>query len=177
MTAIPPLYLVRHATPDWARTDLPYHLPPGPPLTEQGEREAVLVGGFLRAAGVQVMWASPLERCTRTAELAARSAGAQLAAEPRLVEWQPGELPADVLGRLWPVWQQAGHASRELGPIALVTHGGPIAVLLAELGLPPAELEAHRRQYDRGNPLPPAGVWRATPVNSHWRLELAFTPG
>jgi drug/metabolite transporter (DMT)-like permease len=30
---MPLIYLIRHATPDWSRTDIPYFTPPGPPLT------------------------------------------------------------------------------------------------------------------------------------------------
>ena len=64
----PIIYLARHATPDWSRTDLPYHLLPGPPLVPQGEAEAAELGRFLREAGVSRLYTSPLERARRTAE-------------------------------------------------------------------------------------------------------------
>ena len=41
------IYLIRHATPDWTRKDIPYHLPPGPPLIEQGLAEAQALAAFL----------------------------------------------------------------------------------------------------------------------------------
>ena len=40
MEMLPTVYLVRHATPDWSLKDIPYHLPPGPPLTSVGDKEA-----------------------------------------------------------------------------------------------------------------------------------------
>jgi broad specificity phosphatase PhoE len=175
---LPTVYLVRHATPDWSRTDLVYHLPPGPPLTAQGEVEAAHLGDFLRDMGVGQMLASPLERCLRTAAIAAETAGASLRTEPRLAEILPAEQPRQVLERVWPLWLEAGEASADGGPIALITHGGPISLLLAELGLDRQALERHQATFDRRNPLPPAGAWRAvlpTP-NSAWALELAFTP-
>jgi broad specificity phosphatase PhoE len=174
----PSLYLVRHATPDWSRTDIPYHLPPGPPLTPQGEREAVQLGEFLRDMGVHRFLHSPLERCVRTAVLAAEVAGASLQLDQRLAEIRPEEKPADVLARVWPVWVEAGQACLSGEPLVLITHGGPISLLLAELGLSTKVLAHYQAKFDRRNPLPPAGVWRAlrpTPA-ADWSLDLAFTP-
>jgi probable phosphoglycerate mutase len=175
---LPTIYLIRHATPDWARTDLVYHLPPGPPLTAQGETEAAQLGDFLRDMSVRHLLASPLERCQRTAALAAQTAGAAWTTEPRLAEILPAEKPADILARIWPVWVQAGQACLETGPVALVTHGGPITHLLTELGLDPKRLAQHQAAFDRRNPLPPAGAWRAVRASADqpWALDLAFTP-
>ena len=169
------VYLVRHATPDWARTDLIYHLPPGPPLTEQGQREAAQLGDFLRDMGVRAVRASPLERCWRTAEIAAGVAGAEWQVDQRLAEWRPEEKPPDVLARVWPVCLEASEAE---APMALVTHGGPIGAVLAELGLEARQLAHYQGQFDRRNPLPPAGAWRAVrpAPDEPWALELAFTP-
>ena len=174
----PSLYLVRHATPDWSRTDLPYHLPPGPPLTPQGEREAAQLGEFLRDMGVRRFWHSPLERCARTAALAAEVAGATLELDTRLAEIRPEEKPADVLARVWPVWEEAGRAREAGETLALITHGGPVSLLLTELGLSAKDLSHYQGKFDRRNPLPPAGAWRAlrpTP-SGPWSLDLAFTP-
>jgi broad specificity phosphatase PhoE len=175
---LPAIYLVRHATPDWSRTDLVYHLPPGPPLTPQGEHEAGLLGDFLRDMGVTQIIASPLERCQRTALLAAQAAGAAWSTDPRLAEIRPEEKPADVLARVWSLWLQASQVGPETGPLALVTHGGPITALLTELGLEPALLAQHQFAFDRRNPLPPAGAWRAvrSSTGHPWSLDLAFTP-
>jgi broad specificity phosphatase PhoE len=175
----PSLYLVRHATPDWSRTDIPYHLPPGPPLTAQGEREAAQLGEFLRDMGVKHFLHSPLERCARTAALAAEVAGASLELDLRLAEILPEEKPADVLARLWPAWVQASQVTlRDGQPLALITHGGPVSLLLTELGLTPKDLTHYQNKFDRRNPLPPAGAWRVLRPTSDgpWALDLAFTP-
>lgn len=175
---LPTIYLVRHATPDWSRTDLPYHIPPGPPLTPQGEREAEQLGDFLRDMGVRQMWASPLERCQRTAAIAGAIAGAVVHEELRLAEIRPDERSPDVLARVWPAWVHAGECCLGLGPVALVTHGGPITTLLAELGLDARKLAQYQATFDRRNPLPPAGAWRAVrpAPDGPWSLDLAFTP-
>lgn len=172
----PLLHLVRHATPDRARKDIPYFTPPGPPLTAQGESEAVELSAFLRAAGARHIWASPMLRAHRTAQLAAEALGLSLTVSEGLIEWQPGETEADMKARLWPVWESAVALSEASGPVALVSHGGPIAVLLHELGLEPAVIDHYKNLFDYRNPLPPAGVWEAARPNGVWQLRLAFTP-
>jgi len=62
------IYLIRHATPDWSRSDLAYHLPPGPPLVERGARKAGCAGDFLRGQASEAVH-QPLERCQVTAEI------------------------------------------------------------------------------------------------------------
>jgi len=181
MQLIPTVYLIRHATPDWSRTDLVYHLPPGPPLTPQGEGEARELGQFLWEAGVATIYASPLERAYRTAEIAVsvgQAAQVPVTISPSIAEGRPEEKAEDVRARLWPTWEHAAALSAQTGPVALVTHGGPIAVLLKELGLPEKEIDQYKRQFDRNNPLPPAGVWRATrlPGSPAWSLSLSFVP-
>jgi probable phosphoglycerate mutase len=172
----PTIYLIRHATPDWSRTDLPYHVPPGPPLTPQGEREAEQLGLYLREAGVAEIYASPLERCRRTAQIAAGLAGVSMQNEDGLAEWRPEEKSDDIHLRFRPVWEQARDASLESGAVALVTHGGPIALMLAELGLIPEALSHYKKLFDRSNPLPPAGAWKAVQNGSGWQLSLSFAP-
>ncbi|MFT3895324.1 MAG: hypothetical protein QM730_27175 [Anaerolineales bacterium] len=65
-----------------------------------------------------------------------------------------------------------------MGPIALVSHGGPIALLLLELGLSPDELAPYRTMFDTTNPLPPAGAWKIERANGKdgWEFDLVFTP-
>ena len=65
------IYLARHATPDWNRRDIRYDIAPGPDLVPQGEAEAAQLGEFLRTTGVTRIYASPLVRTRRTAEIAA----------------------------------------------------------------------------------------------------------
>ena len=76
MTVMPKIFLVRHASPDWNRPDLPYHIPPGPPLSPQGLAEAQTLASFLQTSGVQRLLTSPLERCLHTAQIVAAATGA-----------------------------------------------------------------------------------------------------
>jgi broad specificity phosphatase PhoE len=174
------IYLIRHATPDWTRYDLPYHKVPGPPLTSQGESEAEDLGAFLRQAGVRRIYTSPLERCRRTAEIAGQVAGVEVSQALGLAEWQPGESEAQVRERFLPVWETVLASGNGHGPepTALVSHGGPIAMLLADLGLEANALAHYRKLFDRNNPLPPAGVWRATrpAPDVPWELSLVYMP-
>ncbi len=170
------IYLIRHATPDWSRTDIPYFTPPGPPLTEQGEAEAAQLGVFLREAGVKQILTSPMERCQRTAQIAAESLAIPFIIDNGLTEWKPGDKEDDIKARLWPVWEQAHAFSAQTGPIALITHGGPIATLLSVLGVDKLVIDHHKKLFDRNNPLPPAGAWQAERVNESWSLRLAFVP-
>jgi broad specificity phosphatase PhoE len=172
------IYLIRHATPDWSRFDLRYDIPPGPPLTAQGEEEAVRLGDFLRATGVRKMYASPLERSQRTAQIVGDALQIPIVEEAAIAEWRQGEAEHEVLNRFNEFWQQASAESAQTGPLALISHGGPIRLMLVRLGLDSAELAFYRRQFDRDNPLPPAGVWQAThaQADNGWQVELVFTP-
>jgi hypothetical protein len=75
-------------------------------------------------------------------------------------------------------FDQAATESREVGPVGLISHGGPIAILLRELGIDREELAKYRTRFDSTNPLPPAGVWEAQkkPGEERWQLRLVFTP-
>jgi broad specificity phosphatase PhoE len=84
---LPILYLVRHGQTAWSlsgqhtgRTDLP--------LTEQGERDAVLLGGRLRGLTLARVISSPLQRASRTCELA--GLGARMEIDADLMEWDYG---------------------------------------------------------------------------------------
>lgn len=172
------IYLVRHATPDWSRTDIRYDVPPGPPLTAQGETEAAHLGEFLRTAGVKRIYASPLERTRRTAEIAGAIAGVSPLENEAIAEWRRGESEAEVTARLNGLWEKLCCEGATVGPIALVTHGGPIKAMLLNLGMPRTTVDDYCRKFDRGNPLPPAGVWLATgsTTDTPWQLELIWTP-
>ena len=172
------VYLVRHATPDWSRVDIRYDIPPGPPLTPQGEAEAGQLGAFLQEAGIRRIYASPMERARRTAALAAAQVDLDVVEALAINEWQRGESGEAVLQRFLSFWEAALTESTTVGPIALVSHGGPIRLLLGHLQLPTAEIDFYRKQFDRDNPLPPAGVWHVTREHQQtpWVLNLAFTP-
>ena len=172
------VYLVRHATPDLTRTDLVYHLPPGPPLTALGEREAVELGRFLRRRGVRMIWTSPLDRARRTAELAATSCVADVTEDFRLIELAPGETHDDVRTRAGPVWDSALEGAVGTGAQALVAHGGVITALLLAVGVTPTTLERVGRRFDGGNPVPPGGAWEVRRPSGGGPLaaRLAFIP-
>lgn len=170
--------LVRHASPDWTRTDLRYDVPPGPPLTPAGEDEAVALGDFLKSIGVARIFYSPLDRTTRTAHLAAAQLGVTAELDEAIAEWRRGEPETEVLDRFLPRIHAALDASSDDGLYAIVTHGGPIRLLLAELGLDQPEIDYYRKLFDRDNPVPPAGVWRIE-RSAKGRLskpELIYTP-
>lgn len=172
------VYLARHATPDWTRTDIPYDIPPGPPLTPQGEAEATKLGAFLREAGVVKIYGSPFARTWRTAQLAAEVAGIEAIIAQELGELQRHEKEEVILARVRDLWQRAGEESRSIGPVALVTHGGCVLSMLTWLAVSQGEILHYRNQFDHRNPLPPAGAWRTQADATHqsWRTELAFTP-
>ena len=172
------IYLVRHASPDWGRTDIPYDIPPGPPLTPKGRQEAQDLGVFLAYMGVKKLYHSPLERAAHTAQLAASAANVPVVEKAGLAEWITGEKEDAIHTRFWPVMEAAIAESAQIGPVGLVTHGGPIAYVLRQLKIDSGRLEEHRRRFDHANPLPPAGVWaaRRNTENNPWNLELIFTP-
>lgn len=171
------VYVARHATPDWTRTDIIYYLPPGPPLTEKGQQEALALGVFLREAGVKHFFASPLERCKHTAHIAAEVSGEPVEVHQGLLEWQPGDTPETVWMRLEPVVTHAIELSRDGGPAVLVTHGGPVGALLFGLGMDEVTLNS-LRIFDHRNLVPPAGVWRVSRAapDEAWQMELVFKP-
>lgn len=170
------LFLTRHAAPDRSRYDLPYHLPPGPRLTEKGLQEAAELGEFLRAAQTAHILASPMERTWQTAEIAAQTCAAPLGMNPDLLEWRPDEQERAVLERMkQAVADGVRLAQSKDAPVALVTHGGPVLVALKYLGLP-AETVERFRIFDGRNPLPTAGAWRIDNDHGELRAQLVFAP-
>ena len=172
------IFLARHATPDWSRTDIPYDVPPGPPLTAQGEAEAEKLGDFLAAARVTRLFTSPLERTQRTTAIASQHMdGPSIRTVDAIAEWRKGETPDEVQGRILAFWQEVAATNGEDGPAALVSHGGPIRLLLESLSGDVDRIKEYCGRYDHGNPLPPAGVWRAQRKDDGiWEVDLVFTP-
>lgn len=170
------IFLARHAEPDRARYDIPYHIPPGPPLTEKGLREAAELGEYLRAAGTACFLASPLERAWRTATLAGEACGLQPVLDYNLAEWRPDENDCALQARMQEAFYAGVKLSREkAAPVTLVSHGAPIQALLKWLGLP-AETIEHYRIYDHRCLLPTAGVWRVEKISGELHAQLAFVP-
>jgi broad specificity phosphatase PhoE len=139
---------------------------------------------FLRHAGVRQIASSPLERCLQTAHLVAdpQANGHLEAAIPletwqALMELQPGEPIDSIRARFWPTFQTAWAMVDHLGPLALVTHGGPISFLLEEMGLDAGRLK-QTYEFDHHNPVPPAGAWRITRSgpDQPWAMALVFLP-
>lgn len=173
------IFLVRHATPDWEHTDIPYDIQPGPNLSPKGEREAEALADFIKSQGVVRLFYSPFERGARTAQIIATANGIPSVAEEGLAEWPMAAEPeVQVRQRMVSVFGRAARESAELGPIGLVSHGGPIALLLLELGMNQDELAPYRTMFDTTNPLPPAGVWKVERCPGEERLDfqLVFTP-
>ena len=85
---LPVIYLARHGETAWSLsgqhtglTDLP--------LTERGERNARQLGERLRGLTFVKVFTSPLQRASRTCELAGFKAAAQV--DPDLLEWNYGD--------------------------------------------------------------------------------------
>jgi broad specificity phosphatase PhoE len=173
------IYLIRHASPDRSSTGLPYDILPGPPLSQRGVKEAEALAEFLKAEGVVKLYSSPFERSARTALLISSRNGIPCIEDARLSEWRSvDETEARVSERMSSIFEHATRESAEIGPIGLVSHGGPVGILLQTLGINQDELALHRKMFDQPNPLPPAGVWKAEQDSGDdsWILNLEFVP-
>lgn len=87
-TILSVIYLARHGETAWSltgqhtgRTDLP--------LTKRGERNARRIGKRLSGRSFARVFTSPLQRATRTCELAGFGSVAEV--DPNLIEWNYGE--------------------------------------------------------------------------------------
>jgi broad specificity phosphatase PhoE len=172
------LYLARHAAPDLTpQPGIVYHLPPGPPLSETGAYEALALGNYFKQTGVRHLYASPLKRCQLTAQAVAAATGLPFQTLPGLAEWRPDEEPGEVVSRISPIFEMGCRDSQDGGPAVLITHGGPIRLLLAELGMPAEEIE-RRLVFDFKNLIPTAGAYRLTrpAPDQPWEMELVFKP-
>lgn len=169
------LYLARHATPDWNRKDIPYDTPPGPPLVAQGEVEAVQLAAWLNGRGIGKVYASPMLRAWQTALVVSRTLEVPIIETPEIIESRRGETFESIQSRMKRFYE---HLLAELaGPVAAVSHGFPVEVLLQILGVSAAEMAPLRDRFDHRNVIPCAGVWEidlSTPQTP--RCTLAFTP-
>jgi broad specificity phosphatase PhoE len=157
---LPKLYLARHGDTAWTdshqhtgRTDLP--------LNERGEQHARNLGEWLRQFSFSRAFTSPLQRASKTCELAGFGAGAEV--DHDLIEWDygrlEGKLTSDIL-KEYPGWELyrdgcpggeapgdvAARADRFLsrvpgsaGDVLAFSSGHIIRMIAARwLGLPPA---------------------------------------
>ena len=163
-TTLPRLYLARHGDTAWTdahkhtgRTDVP--------LNKRGEARACELGARLRPQSFARIFMSPLQRASKTCELAGYGETAEI--EPDLVEWDygcwEGLLTGEIL-RKCPSWELfrdgavggespdevAARADRfiakvqRLGGDVLAFSSGHIIRMIAArwLGLPPAAARA-----------------------------------
>lgn len=149
-------------------------------LTLKGEQEAEALAEFLKKQGLVKLYHSPFERAAKTARIVAALNGIPAVVEPGLAEWRSADEPENrVRQRMVSIFHQAARESVDSGPTGLVSHGGPIALLLLALGIPKEELAKYRTLFDTTNPLPPAGAWQVEKDDGQagWRFEMAFRPG
>jgi broad specificity phosphatase PhoE len=174
------IFLIRHATPNWHRTDIPYDIFPGPLLTPQGEKEAEALAAYLKSEAVVKLYHSPFVRAAKTAQIISAINHIPCVEEPRLAEWRmQGETELQVRRRMKAIFDASLTEAAGMGSIGLVSHGGPIGALLEELGIDPNELAVYRTRFDTTNPLPPAAAWqveRKDGKNSSWNFSLGFIP-
>jgi broad specificity phosphatase PhoE len=84
----PMIYIARHCETAWSRTGQHTGLT-DLPLTERGQRDALRLADRLRWMTFSGVWTSPLQRATRTCELAGFGSLAQV--DRDLVEWDYGQ--------------------------------------------------------------------------------------
>jgi broad specificity phosphatase PhoE len=155
------VYLIRHAQPFY-NAPMPYHLPPGPGLTEKGLEQAAALVPMLRNAGIQRLVSSPLRRCVMTAEPLAAALHMDIRIDEDLREGQPGEAPTEVLVRML----RATLAQSDAQIVALFSHAAPLTELLRsltnnEIVLPPKDY--------RGNHVAEAMVWALHNRGGRWK--------
>ena len=94
-----------------------------------------------------------------------------------IAEWTRDETVELVADRMVPFWQRVCVESEQIGPICIVTHGGPLAYILHRMGLPRDELNAYKQKWS-DHPVPPGGLWSAASdtVEGPWDLDIVFTP-
>jgi broad specificity phosphatase PhoE len=173
------LYLVRHASPDLTLKHIPYDIHPGPSLSPKGEKESEALAEFLKAQDVVKLYYSPFARSARTAQIISTRSGTLCVEEKRLAEWRKADEQGDKAAeRMSLVFDELARESAVIGPVALLSHGAPIAFLSLALGMEKDTLSVFRKKFDGSNPLPPAGVWAAewNEEDKTWDLKLAFTP-
>ena len=174
------IFLIRHATPNWNRKDIPYDIFPGPLLTPKGEKEAEALAAFLKSEGVGKLYHSPFARAAKTAQIISAINRIPCVEESRLAEWRmQEETEIQVRRRMKAIFDQSLAEVAGMGSIGLVSHGGPIGALLQELGIDSNALAVYRTRFDTTNPLPPGAAWqveRKDGKNSSWNFSLKFIP-
>jgi probable phosphoglycerate mutase len=102
---LPVVYLARHGETAWSLTGQHTGLT-DLPLTEHGEQNARRLGKRLRGLTFAKVFTSPLQRASRTCELAGFGSGAVV--DPDLVEWNYGQYEGRTSADIYrerPDWQ------------------------------------------------------------------------
>lgn len=157
------LYLIRHAQPHY-NAPVPYHVPPGPGLTDHGFEQAAALVPMLRNAGIERLVSSPLRRCTLTAEPLAAALNMDLRIDDDLREQLPGEAVSDVVVRML----RAALAQSDAQVVALFSHASPLTELLRTLMHNEILLPA--KDY-RGNHLSECMVWGLYNRAGRWKAQ------
>lgn len=166
------VYLIRHAAPQ-AGTGIRYDVPPGPPLSEAGQREARQMAEFLAGRGIQRIVHSPLDRTAMTAEALAERLGLPVAEDPDLAEHRRGESAAEVRARVQAFF--AREMARPETALALVSHGSPLRLLIEWLSDGREQFVGMR--FHGHNVIPTAGVWQARgALGEPWEVLFVFQP-
>lgn len=166
------VYLIRHAAPN-RELKIAYDVPPGPPLSAAGQREAREVAAFLAQRGIRRVVYSPLERTTQTALTLADGVGAEAVVDEALAEHRRGETADAVRSRALAAWEQLMASDAPVQ--AIVSHGSPLRLLIEWLTGGRETFARHR--YDNGNVIPTGGVWqvRGKP-GGPWEVLFIFQP-
>ena len=102
---LPEIHIVRHGQTAWTESRRHTGLS-DIPLTERGERQARQLGKYLHRTKYAPVFTSPLQRASRTCELA--GFGSRAGIDPDLVEWNYGKydgLTTDEIRKQRPGWE------------------------------------------------------------------------
>ena len=155
------IYLIRHAEADYSAPG-PYHVVPGPSLTDAGFRQAAGTAQLLALSGVERVVSSPMRRCVLTAEAICSGLGLELELDPDLGESQPEESPAEIGLRM--LRAALTHASG--GSTALVSHATPLEELIQTLTHGRAHLPPPGH---RGARIATGEMWQLVRLDGEWR--------
>jgi probable phosphoglycerate mutase len=110
------VFLIRHGENDWVGRRLPGWTP-GLHLNERGRAQAEALGRALKAARLEAVYSSPLERTLETAAAIARAVDLRVRTRDGLAEVHPGEWQGQSLRvlrqrKLWSVIQHTPSLAR-----------------------------------------------------------------